>query len=107
VAAGTDDLPSVRAEIVTLERERGHLERTMREVASRPVIDRDGLVTELIDSLANVREIFDAGEPDDRKAVVRSFLARDPSRPRRRPGGAALVSAAADCMGQVSGGGRN
>ena len=29
----------------------------------------------LADNVANVKEILDAGEPDDRKAVVRSFLA--------------------------------
>jgi hypothetical protein len=75
LAAGTDDLPSVRAEIVALERERAQLERSLRQVASRPVADRDGLVTGLIASLANVREILDAGEPGDRQAVVRSFLA--------------------------------
>jgi hypothetical protein len=77
------------------------------EGAAATVTDRDGLVTELIASLANVREILDAG----------------PSRPTARPspgasspgsgsigpldGGAALVSATTDCVGKVGGGGRN
>ncbi len=36
---------------------------------------RAGLVGEMIASLANVREVLEAGEPEARKAVVRSFLA--------------------------------
>jgi hypothetical protein len=75
LAAGADDLPSVRAALAALERERGDLERRVREVAMRPVADRTALVAELIASLANVREVLEAGEPEERKAVVRSFLA--------------------------------
>ena len=36
---------------------------------------RAGLVSELIASLANIREVLDADKPAERKAVVQSFLA--------------------------------
>ena len=58
-----------------LERERGDLEGRVREAATRPVTDRDTLAAELIARLANVREVLNAGDPEERKAVVRSFLA--------------------------------
>jgi hypothetical protein len=75
LAAGPEDLPSVRATLAVLEGERVQLEGGVREAASRPVTDRAGLVGEMIASLANVREVLDAGEPEERRAVVRSFLA--------------------------------
>lgn len=77
LAAGTDDLPSVRTELAALERERERLEQELRASTARAsaAADREGLVTELIASLANVRDVLDAGEPEERKAVVRSFLA--------------------------------
>jgi hypothetical protein len=73
LAAGPEDLPSVRATLAVLEGERVQLERGVREAATRPVTDT--LAAELIASLANVREVLDAGDPQERKAVVRSFLA--------------------------------
>ena len=41
----------------------------------RPVTDRGRLVAEPVASLPSVREVLAAGEPEERKAVVRSFLA--------------------------------
>jgi hypothetical protein len=65
-AAGADDLPSVRAALAVLERERGDLERRVREAASRPVTDRDSLATELIACLANIRQVL---EPASRRSA--------------------------------------
>ncbi len=77
LAGGADDLPSVRVALVTLERERERLTRQLQETKSRGGRgeDRDALVAELIDSLGDVRAVLEAGEPEERKAVVRSFLA--------------------------------
>jgi transposase len=73
-------LPSIRAALAALERERVRIAARLAEEASRPTTDRDALVAQLlvaqlIGSLSNAREVLDTGEPEERKEVVRSFLA--------------------------------
>ena len=78
LAAGTDDLPSVRAELARLELEREGLERGVQAARDRAVWVRSkdlaALADRLIDALGEFREVLKAGEPEERKAVVRTFL---------------------------------
>ncbi len=77
LAAGSDDLPSVRSALVELERERERLEKDLARAATRarPQVDRrEQLIAEILESLANVRHVLEAGPAEERKAVVRSFL---------------------------------
>ena len=78
LAAGTDDLPSVRAGLARLEREREGLEREVQAARDRAVWvhskDLAALADRLIDALGEFREVLKAGEPEERKAVVRTFL---------------------------------
>jgi hypothetical protein len=77
LADGPEDLPSVRASLVALERERaalaGRLTAARRRSGDGPE-QLDHVIEGLIGALANAREVLDAGEPEERKAMVRLFL---------------------------------
>lgn len=77
LAAGTDDLPSVRTALTSLERERTALERELAQSTDRRNLNEQGreqLVITLIDRLAQVRDVLATGPAEERKAVVRTFL---------------------------------
>jgi hypothetical protein len=77
LAAGAEDLPSLRAALVGLERERAALERELETATHRHVSGdkaREELVSELLDKLSRVREVLAGGPAEERKAVVRTFL---------------------------------
>jgi hypothetical protein len=76
LAAGSEPIPSVRAALVGLERERERLELDLTSTQARgPMADRlDDVADELVAALARFREVLGAGEPEERKAVVRAFL---------------------------------
>ena len=70
-------MPSVRAALVGLERERERLERNLTAAQARDVTSPGGLdviADELMAALARFRDVLEAGEPEQRKAVVRTFL---------------------------------
>ena len=70
-------MPSVRAALVGLERERERLERDLAAPQARDVTSPGGIggtVEELVAALAKLRDVLEAGEPEERKAVVRTFL---------------------------------
>ncbi len=75
LTAGPEPLPTARAALVGLERECERLERE-RE-ATRSATDakaRDDMVKSFSARLASVRSVLAAGEPEERKAIVRSFI---------------------------------
>ncbi len=76
-AGGADDLPSVREALVRLEREReaiaGELATTKARVAQ--VGGLDAMLDTMIEALGQLRAVLDAGDPEERKALVRVFLA--------------------------------
>jgi recombinase-like zinc beta ribbon protein len=76
LTAGTDDVPAVRVRLVQLERERVRLEGELGRARAKPhgPKDLDSAVEALIDALGRFREVRDAGEPEERKAVIRAFL---------------------------------
>ncbi len=76
LAAGADDLPTVKARLVQLERERARLEGELGRARAKPhgPRDLDIAVEALVEALGRFREVLDAGEPEERKAVVRAFL---------------------------------
>jgi len=79
LAAGPEDLPTVRRAVAALERERVRLEAQVVEAraAVRPA-GRQSLqatVDGLLEALSRVGEILAAGTTEQRRAVVRSFLA--------------------------------
>jgi DNA invertase Pin-like site-specific DNA recombinase len=75
-AAGSEDLPSVRAALVGLERERAGLEAELAETRARAgAPERSDAVAEaLIESLSRSREILEAGDSEERRRLVRAFL---------------------------------
>ncbi len=76
LAAGDDDLPSVRTRLAELERERLQMqEETERErarAATKP--DLAATVDTLVEALGRLPEVLAAGEHEERKAVIRAFL---------------------------------
>jgi site-specific DNA recombinase len=77
LAAGTEPLPSVRTALVGLEQERARLAQQLREASERAAHRGpapESAVMALLDSLGNVREILSEGGPEERKAVVRTFV---------------------------------
>jgi septal ring factor EnvC (AmiA/AmiB activator) len=77
LAAGSDDLPSVRGALAQLERDRERMERELVEAAKRATAGtdaRDEVVAALLESLSNVREVLATGAPEERKGIVRTFL---------------------------------
>ena len=77
LASGPDDLLSVRGAVATLERERARLEGQVRAAQTRAVAATDGgeVVDELLHALDDMRSVLDTGTAQERKALVRSFLA--------------------------------
>src|SRR5262249_38812205 len=77
LATGSDELPSVRAALVELERERARLEEQLAAARGRTKRSTDGssVVEQLIAGLSDARHVLAAGEPGERKAFVRTFLA--------------------------------
>ena len=77
LTAGSEPMPSVRAALVGLERERERLERDLAAAQARDVTSPGGIeeiVDGLVSALAKLRDVLEAGEPEERKAVVRTFL---------------------------------
>jgi DNA invertase Pin-like site-specific DNA recombinase len=77
LAAGTDDLPTVRTTLAELERERERLEEDVsraKVLAAAAENPDAGIVADLLESLGNVRELMASGSPEERRSVVRSFM---------------------------------
>jgi hypothetical protein len=78
LASGADNLLSVRTRLGELERYRGSLEAELAQARSvtalRTPNDVKFTVDALIDALRHFPEVLAAGEPEERKAVVRAFL---------------------------------
>ena len=78
LASGSDNLPSVRTRLTELERERGLLEAELAQTRSRTAgtspNELKKTVDALLDALQRFPEVLAAGEPEERKAVVRAFL---------------------------------
>jgi len=76
LAAGPERLPSVRAALAGLERERERLERDLAAAQARGAMGGrpDEIADELVAALGRFREVLSAGEPEEQKAVVRAFL---------------------------------
>ena len=75
LAGGDEDLPSARRALVDLERERHRLEQELARarMASRPR-RVDDVVDEMLEAMGRFSEALEAGQPEERKAVVRAFL---------------------------------
>ncbi len=76
LTAGPEDLPSVRRALASLEAEAARLEKELARARALPTArpDLDRVVDRLAGAVAHVREVLAAGEPEERKALVRSFL---------------------------------
>src|SRR5262249_36307362 len=78
LASGADDLPSIRTRLAKLELERGSMEAELAEARNRTAGSTPNelktTVDALIDALQRFPEVLAAGEPEERKAVVRAFL---------------------------------
>lgn len=77
LASGSEDLPSLREALATLERERARLEA---ELAATQTSAPSGeglavLVDRLLEELHRFRDVLEAGNPEERRAVVGAFLA--------------------------------
>ncbi len=79
LALGPDDLPSVRAALARLETERARLEGELTTIRAKAVSGVGQRLEDLLDALLRelhaVRDVLAAGAPEQRKAIVRSFLA--------------------------------
>ena len=66
----------MRAALVGLERDRERVERELIAAQAREVTSADieAVTGELVAALGKVRDVLEAGEPEERKAVVRSFI---------------------------------
>jgi hypothetical protein len=75
IAAGTEELPSVRTALVALEREREGLEAELAEATARAagMGDPEATVTTLLESLRRSRELLEAGDVGERRGLVRVF----------------------------------
>ena len=76
IGGGTEELPSLRAALVRLEREREGLETELETTTARmtPGEQTEAIVETLMSAVSSSRETLDAGEPEERKALVRAFL---------------------------------
>jgi site-specific DNA recombinase len=77
LAAGAEELPSVRPALVGLERERAHLEARLNAALARSQANDPGLdavIERILAFLNDIREVLAHGEPGQRKAAVRCFL---------------------------------
>jgi hypothetical protein len=75
IAAGPEDLPSVRPALVCLEREREGLEAELAEATPRSagMGDPEVTVEALLDALSRSRELLEAGDVEERRGLVRVF----------------------------------
>jgi len=77
LAAGSDDLPSVRQALVGLERERARLAADLatarKRIGGEPATG--AIVDAMLAALAQLPDVLAASDAEDRKAVVRAFLA--------------------------------
>ena len=66
----------MRAALAQLERDRARLERDLAEARRRAAGNdpRADVVTTMLESLGNVRDVLATGSPEERKSVVRTFL---------------------------------
>ena len=76
LAAGTEDLPSVRLALVALEREREGREAELAETTARAagMGDPEATVNALLESLSRSRDVLAAGDVEERRGLVRMFL---------------------------------
>jgi hypothetical protein len=76
LAAGADDLPTVKTRLARLERERVHLEADLNRVRAmqKGSADIDITVEGLLEALGRFLEVIEGGEAEERKPVVRAFL---------------------------------
>jgi len=79
LAAGPEDLRSVRGALVELEREQDRLEAAIagaRRAAAAASDDAtfERTVGTLLETLHDFRQVLDTGEPEERKEVVRCFV---------------------------------
>src|SRR5712692_6268590 len=78
LASGADTLPSVRDRLAELERYRGSMEAELAQAGSQTALRTPSVlqatVDALIDTLRHFPEVLEAGEAEERKAVVRFFL---------------------------------
>jgi hypothetical protein len=78
LAGGTDELPSVRAALVDLERQAQRLERELQAARARAgdaaPAGVDAIAEALVHELSPVADVLREGEPEERKRVVRRFL---------------------------------
>ena len=78
LAGGPEDLPAVRSALVDLERKRARLEAELagvRKTARPAAPGRLQQTLDLLEALHRVRDVLAAGTLEERRAVVRSFLA--------------------------------
>ena len=77
VAAGTEEMPTLRSMIVALEQERARLLGELNAVRARggAANDREAIITGLVTSIGQVGDILNSGDPEERRALVRNFLA--------------------------------
>ncbi len=78
LAAGLEDVPSVRAHLLALERQRERLERDLAQARKRLAGGgraHRALLEELVFGVRNLRELLENGDPEERQAVVRTLLA--------------------------------
>ena len=77
LAGGSEDLPSVRARLGELERERRSIETEVGQARARAAAcpeDLEATIDALIEALDRLPDVLATGEPEERKAVVRVFL---------------------------------
>src|SRR5262249_46231576 len=76
ITAGPEDLPRLRAPLICLERERECPETDPSAISARMAAPgaSEQLADELITGLSQSREVLEAGEPEQRKALIRAFL---------------------------------
>ena len=77
LAAGVEDLPSVRLALANLERERAALEQELEGTTQRRGVGAQGreeLISTLLDKLGRVREVLGNGSAEEQKALVRMFI---------------------------------
>ena len=78
LAGGPEGLPAVRSALVDLERKRARLEAELagvRKTARPAAPGRLQQTLDLLEALHRVRDVLAAGTLEERRAVVRSFLA--------------------------------
>ena len=76
IAGGVEDVPSIRAVLVGLERERQVLETDLVDATAQTMgpAEIGASVDALIDSMSSVRDVLAAGDMEERRGLVRTFL---------------------------------